>query len=248
MDGVIHFKLHSGTTQEQVAFYGNSISVSDLRACISEKKKLGKDKTTRIALCDVSTGKEYTDDTLQLIKNSRVIVKRACIFSPSAETPAPVQATTTLVPPPAHRVFRCASLIRETLSPRMSDGCRVQGTRPHTRTRGDCTYGTLRGGSRTVSGYQYKSCGLVHRGGECASPSAPERGQRSASSILYVPSVWLQRALDPKLHWPGIAQERTDRYPHGEARAIGEWDAASSFRTTGDPRSERVRPASRFSK
>lgn len=109
----MYFKLHSCTAQEQVAFYGNSISVADLRVCISDKKQFGRDKTTRIALCDVTTGQEYTDDTQQIIKNSRVIVKRACIFAPTAVVATAVVAPVS-APPPAHRVFRCASAVRET--------------------------------------------------------------------------------------------------------------------------------------
>jgi hypothetical protein len=76
MGSVVHFRFRSALKADKVEFDGHFVSVGELKRLIAIKKKLGEEAASELVLSHAQTGVDYTDDGVQLSKNSSVLVKR----------------------------------------------------------------------------------------------------------------------------------------------------------------------------
>lgn len=76
MSGVVHFKFRSALTYDNVSFDGHYVSVGEIKKLIADKKGLGVDGGAELELSDPQTKQVYKDDSVQLPRNSSVVVKR----------------------------------------------------------------------------------------------------------------------------------------------------------------------------
>lgn len=97
MASVVRFKFKSGVQFETIQFDGVFISVGELKKLIAEKKNLSIDASAELVLEDPLKKTEYTDPSVNIVKNTSVIVRRvplvkSKILQQTQAPPRPVAA------------------------------------------------------------------------------------------------------------------------------------------------------------
>ncbi|GBP41990.1 E3 ubiquitin-protein ligase RBBP6 [Eumeta japonica] len=72
----VHYKFKSALDYDTVTFDGLHISVGDLKAAISQQKRIGKTSDFDLQITNAQTKEVYTDDTTLIPKNTSLLVAR----------------------------------------------------------------------------------------------------------------------------------------------------------------------------
>eukprot|EP00112_Aurelia_sp_Birch-Aquarium-sp1_P009443 Seg2073.1 transcript_id=Seg2073.1/GoldUCD/mRNA.D3Y31 product="E3 ubiquitin-protein ligase RBBP6" protein_id=Seg2073.1/GoldUCD/D3Y31 len=82
----IHYKFRSSLEYDTLTFDGPSISLSDLRDAIIQQKKIGKSSDFTLEVTNAQTKEVYHDPTMQVPRNTSVVVKRVPVARLAAVT------------------------------------------------------------------------------------------------------------------------------------------------------------------
>ncbi|EDO35476.1 predicted protein [Nematostella vectensis] len=72
----IHYKFRSSLEYDTVTFDGLGISLADLKKAIMAQKKFGKTTDFDLEITNAQTKEVYKDESVQIPKNSSVIIRR----------------------------------------------------------------------------------------------------------------------------------------------------------------------------